>query len=68
MLRDFAPIWIDSDTDIENDPYTTDCTGETTISNPHAYTQFTIVNGEMTSFNCIVKQPGDKHFELIGHF
>ena len=58
ILKNFAPFWIDSDVDIENDPYTTDCSGQTNAINPHAYTQFTIINGEITSQNCIEKPPG----------
>ena len=49
------------DLDIDNDPYTTDCVAATNASNPHAYTQFIISNGEVKNINCIVKQPG-KYF------
>ena len=52
-------MWIDSDVDIENDPYTSDCVDPTDAISPHAYTKFTITNGEMTSKNCIEKPPGN---------
>ena len=55
----FVPFWIDSNVDIDNDPYTTDCSDPTNASNPHAYTQFTITNGEISSRNCIEKPPGN---------
>ena len=58
ILKSFTPIWIDSDADIANDPYTTDCSGKSTATNPHAFTQFEIINGELTSQNCIEKPPG----------
>ena len=60
VLKDYSPIWIDSDVNIENDPYTTDCHDPTNETNPHAYTQLTISNGVMTSNNCIEKPPGEK--------
>ena len=60
VLKDFSPIWIDSDVDIENDPYTSDCIDPTNTTNPHAYTHFIISNGVMTSQNCIKKPPGNK--------
>ena len=56
--KGFTPIWIDSDLDIENDPYTSDCVDPTDATNTHAYTKFTITNGEMSSKNCIEKPPG----------
>ena len=59
VLKDFSPIWIDSDINIVNDPYTTDCVDPTNATNPHAYTQFTISNGVMISKNCIEKPPGN---------
>ena len=59
VRKNFVPFWIDSNVDIENDPYTSDCSGRTDASKPHAYTQFTITNGELSSRNCIEKQPGD---------
>ena len=58
ILKSFTPIWVDSDADIENDPYTTDCSGQSNAANPHAFTQFEIINGELTSQNCIEKPPG----------
>ena len=59
VRKNFVPFWIDSNVDIENDPYTSDCSGQTDASKPHAYTQFTITNGELSSRNCIEKQPGN---------
>ena len=59
IRKNFVPFWIDSDVDIENDPYTTDCSDQTNASNPHAYTQFTITNGKLSSRNCIEKPPGN---------
>ena len=58
VLKDIGPIWIDSDVNIDNDPYTSDCVDGTSKANPHAYTQFTIENGEIISKNCIEKPPG----------
>ena len=58
VLKDFGPIWIDSDVNIENDNYTSDCVDQTNATNPHAYTNFTITNGAMESINCIEKPPG----------
>ena len=58
ILKSFTPIWVDSDADIENDPYTTDCSGQSNATHPHAITQFEIINGELTSQNCIEKPPG----------
>ena len=57
-MKDFTPIWIDSDIDIDNDPYTSDCVDQTDTTNPHAYTKFTITNGGVTSVDCIEKPPG----------
>ena len=57
--KSFVPFWIDSDVDIENDPYTSDCSGQTDASKPHAYTQFTITNSGLSSRNCIEKPPGN---------
>ena len=59
IRKHFVPFWIDSTVDIENDPYTTDCSDQTNATNPHAYTQFTITNGELSSQNCIEKPPGN---------
>ena len=43
-----------------DDPYTTDCSSETTKANPNAYSEFTIVNGELDydSIICVEKSPG----------
>ena len=43
-----------------DDPYTSDCLLETTKANPHAYSEFTIVNGELdySSIVCVEKAPG----------
>ena len=59
VLQTFGPMWIDSDVDIDNDPYTSDCVDQTNRSNPHAYTKFTIKNGALISKTCIEKPPGD---------
>ena len=45
----FVPFWIVSELD-------SDCSEQTNASNPHAYTQFTITNGEISSQICIEKQ------------
>ena len=58
VRKNFGPFWLDSNIEIENDPYTSDCSDPTNATNPHAYTQFTIVNGEMISHICIEKLPG----------
>ena len=52
------PFWIDASEQIENDPYSTDCTAGTTANNPHAYTEFSIQNGALESVVCIEKPPG----------
>ena len=57
ILKSFTPLWIDSDVDIANDPYTTDCSGQSNETNPHAYTELKIINGELTSSICIEKPP-----------
>ena len=59
MSKKFVPFWIDSAEDIVNDPYTTDCTGATTDTNPHAYTELSIQNGALESTVCIKKSPGN---------
>ena len=56
--KKFVPFWIDSAEDIVNDPYTTDCSGATTESNPHAYAELSIQNGALESTVCIKKSPG----------
>ena len=58
VLKDFAPFWIDQDGDLENDPYTSDCSAETNMTHPHAYSDITIQNGQVQSKTCIEKQPG----------
>ena len=67
VLKDIGPIWIDSNFDIDNDPYTSDCVGLTNEANPHAYTEFTITNGEIISRNCIEKSPGTR-FNYVNTF
>ena len=64
ISKSFAPFWIDSNVDIENDPYRSDCSDPTNAANPHAYTQFTIINGEISSQNCIEKPPGKLMYYL----
>ena len=59
--KNFVPFWVDSQDDIDNDPYTNDCSSETNKNNPHAYTEFSIRNGAMESFVCIEKPPGIEH-------
>lgn len=51
---------MDHDGDLENDPYTTDCSGHTDMTNPHAYADIQIHNGKLVSKTCIEKQPGKK--------
>ena len=58
IRKNFVPFWIDSDVDIESDPYTTDCSDQTNATNPHAYTQLTIINGELSAWKCIEKSQG----------
>ena len=64
-MKKIAPFWIDSNVDIENDPYTSDCSYQTNATNPHAYTQFTIINGEVSSKNCIEKPPGNRSLKIL---
>ena len=59
VSKKFVPFWIDAAEDIENDPYTTDCSDETTETNPHAYTELSIQNGALDSVVCIRKLPGN---------
>ena len=44
-----------------DDPYTTDCSSETTEANPNAYFEFSIINGELVydSIVCVEKAPGN---------
>ena len=51
VRKNFVPFWIVSDVDI-------DCSDQTDASHPLAYTQFTIINGEISSKDCIEK-PGE---------
>jgi len=54
----FVPFWLDSEDDIDNDPYTSDCSGRTSRNNTHAYSEFTIVDGELIEKTCIIKPAG----------
>ena len=47
VLKDFAPFWIDQDGDLENDPYTNDCSAETNMTHPHAYSEISIKGEEV---------------------
>ena len=62
VLKDFTPFWIDQDGDLENDPYTTDCSAPTDITHPHAYADISIHNGKIVSKTCIEKPPGISTF------
>ena len=57
VTKDFTPFWIDQDGNLENDPYTVDCSSSSTITHPHAYSDVTIHNGQLQSRTCIQKQP-----------
>ena len=50
-----------------DDPYTTDCSSETTETNPNAYSEFTIVNGELVydSIVCVEKPPGTNRLQAF---
>ena len=69
VIKDFTPFWIDQDGNLENDPYTVDCSLPTNIVNPHAYSDITIHDGQLQSRTCIEKQPGNyydsKDYSLI---
>ena len=62
----FVPFWLGSQDDIESAPYTSDCTGRTSTNNTHAYSEFTIIDGELESPTldppkgtiCIIKPAG----------
>jgi len=56
----FVPFWLGSLDDIENAPYTSDCSGRTSRNNTHAYSEFTIIDGElkMEETKCIIKPAG----------
>ena len=64
VSKKFVPFWIDSAENIENDPYTTDCSDATTETNPHAYTELSIQNGALDSVVCIKKSPGNIYGKL----
>ena len=57
VIKDFTPFWIDQDGNLENDPYTVDCSAPSNMSHPHAYSDITIHNGQLQSRTCIEKQP-----------
>ena len=61
VRKKFVPFWIDAAEDIENDPYTTDCSDATSETNPHAYTELSIQNGALGSVVCIKKLPGSTY-------
>ena len=62
----FVPFWLGSLDDIESAPYTSDCSGRTSRNNTHAYSEFTIIDGELVSpsldppegTKCIIKPAG----------
>ena len=58
VLKTFTPFWIDQDGNLENDPYTSDCTSQTNINTPHAYADIVIHNGKLFSKTCIEKASG----------
>ena len=58
VLKTFTPFWIDQDGDLENDPYTSDCTSPTNFNTPDAYADIEIQNGKLLSKTCIEKAPG----------
>ena len=62
VSKKFVPFWIDAAEDIDNDPYISDCNEDTSSTYPHAYTEFEIVNGDLVSFVCIEKPPGNSEF------
>ena len=64
VLKDFTPFWIDADGNLENDPYTSDCQSNTNSNNPHAYSEFTLRDGELISSICIEKPPGEFCFRF----
>lgn len=61
----FVPFWLDSPIDIDDDPYTSDCSGQTSHNNTHAYSEFTIIDGELDKSTCIIKPAGE--FETVTH-
>ena len=67
--KKFVPFWIDAAEDIDNDPYTTDCSGATNEANPHAYSEVSIQNGAFNSAVCIKKSPGSIYgsYNIICH-
>ena len=50
---------MDSSEDLDNDPYKNDCSEISNMNAPHAYSEFSIQNGQMKSFVCIEKPPGN---------
>ena len=56
--KTFVPFWLDSKEDIDDDPYTSDCSEPTSTDNTHAYSQFTIIDGELKEKECIIKPAG----------
>ena len=58
VCKKFVPFWIDAAEEIDNDPYTSDCSGATNETNPHAYSEVSILNGAFDSAVCIKKSPG----------
>ena len=51
--------------DINDDPYTSDCSKPTSPDNTHAYSQFTIIDGELTEKDCIIKPAGEFYKALF---
>ena len=49
---------MDSQEDIDDDTYTSDCSEPTSTNNTHAYSQFTIIDGELREKDCIIKPAG----------
>ena len=58
---------MDSKKDIDDDPYTSDCSEPTSTDKTHAYSQFTIIDGEMTEKDCIIK-PAGKFYKILFYF
>ena len=70
----YVPFWLDADASVD-DPYTSECFSNetprrllaTNATNPHAYSEFTIVNGELDyqSVVFVEKAPGSHDFKVI---
>ena len=70
----YVPFWLDADAGAD-DPYTSECFSnetprrllQTNETNPHAYSEFTIVNGELDyqSIVCVEKAPGNHDSRVI---